>query len=284
MRLTKIYPMLIKTCSVTLDCTLSFKEHLADVSSKVTKRCNLLKRLAGNRWGADFTALRTTGLALCYSSAEYCPPIWSQSTHCKKVDVSFNECMRLISGCIKFTPTDILPILIGVEPPNIRRDKNTLDLRNRALSHNHMLSNLITNPLLNSRLKSRSPLSLRMNLIANGDNGIISSQALANEKWETRWNASEHQLKQFIPSPSSKPPGCDLKRSEWVLLNRFRSGYGRFAGFMYRIGLSNNPYCLCGEIQTAQHVLNCQRIGIQGDIKSVDDDFKNWLRFTTLDI
>ena len=175
--------------------------------------------------------------------------------------------MRLISGCIKFTPTDILPVLSGIEPPDIRRDKNTLDLRNRALSNNHMLSNLITNPLLNTRLKSRSPLSFRMNSIANVDNGIISSRSWANEKWKTRWNASEHQLKQFIPSPSSNPPGCDLKRSEWVLLNRLRSGYGRFAGFMFRIGLSNDPYCLCGKIQTAQHVLNCQRIGISLSIR-----------------
>ena len=116
----------------------------------------------------------------------------------------------------------------------------------------------------NTRLKSRYPLSLRMISISNGDNGIISSRAWANEKWKTRWNASEHQLKQFISSPMPNPPGCDLKRSEWVLLNRIHSGYGRFAGFMYRIGLSNNPYCLCGEIHTAQHFLNCQRIDIQG--------------------
>ena len=192
--------------------------------------------------------------------------------------------MRLISGCIKSTPTDILPVLCGIEPPDIRRDKHILDLRNRALSNNHMLRNLMDNPLLNTRLKSRYPLSLRMNSIANADNGIVSSRAWANEKWQTRWNASNHQLKQFIPSPSSNPPGCDLKRREWVLLNRLRSGYGRFAGFMYRIGLSDNEYCLCGEIQTAKHVLICQRIDIQGDIKSVDNDFRNWLRLTPLDI
>lgn len=203
---------------VTLDRTLSYKEHLTNISSKVTKQNNLLKRLAGNRWGADFTTLRTTALALCYSAAEYCSPIWSQSSHCKKVDVSLNECMGLISGSIKSTPTDILPVLSGIEPPDIRRDQNTLDLRNRALSNNHMLNKLIDNPLLNTRLKSRYPLSLRMNSIANADNVIISSRAWANEIWKTRWNASEHQLKQFIPSPTTNPSGCELKRSEWVLL------------------------------------------------------------------
>ena len=40
------------------------------------------------------------------------------------------------------------------------------------------------------------------------------------------------------------------------------------ASFMHRIGLNNNPNCVCGEIQSPQHVLVCQTIGIQGDIKT----------------
>ena len=133
---------------VTLDRTLSFSQHLTNASSKVTKRCNLLRRLAGNHWGADFTTLRTTALAFCYSTAEYCSPIWSHSPHCNKIDVSLNSCMRVISGCIKSTPTEILPVLCGITPSDIRRNKNTLDLRNRALSDDHMLNYVANNPLL----------------------------------------------------------------------------------------------------------------------------------------
>ena len=51
---------------VTLDRTLSFNQHLTNASSKVTKRCNLLRRLAGNRWGtvliSGATALTVTRL------------------------------------------------------------------------------------------------------------------------------------------------------------------------------------------------------------------------------
>jgi len=36
--------------------------------------------------------------------------------------------------------------------------------------------------------------------------------------------------------------------SLWVLLNRIRSGYGRFAYHMHRIGLRDNPNCVCGDI------------------------------------
>ena len=148
-----------KYLRITLDHTLSYKQHLTDVSSRVTKRCNLLKRLASNHWVADFPTLRTFALALCYSAAEYCSPVWSQSHHCKKDDTSLKECLRLVSGCIKPTPTDTLPVLCGIVPSDIRRDKNILELRKRALTDSHMLNNILNNHLLNKRLKSRILLS-----------------------------------------------------------------------------------------------------------------------------
>ena len=129
-----------------------------------------------------------------------------------------------------------------------------------------------------------SPGGTELNSLVNDNPGNVSPQSWTEAKWRQRWMDSTHQLKQFIPLPSNTPPGCDLKRREWVLLNRIRSGYGRFGSFMHRIGLSNNPKCVCGEIQTPQHVLNCQTIGIQGDIKTVDDDLRNWLELNNLDI
>ena len=256
----------------------------SDVSSKVTKRCNLLKRLASNHWGADFPTLRTSALALCYSAAEYCSPVWSQSHHCKKVDTSLNECLRLVSGCIKPTPTDTLPVLCGIVPSDIRRDKNILELRKRALTDGHMLNNVLNNPLLNNRLKSRIPLSNRMYSLAAEANEASSPKAWAEGAWRRRWQSSNYWLKQFIPVPSTKPSGHDLNRPKWVKLNRIRSGYGRYASFMHRIGMNDSPNCICGEIQTPQHVLNCQTIGIRGDIRTVDEEFRMWLNDNSLDI
>ena len=183
-----------KYLGVTLDRTLSYKQHLTDVSSKVTKQCNLLKRLASNRWGADFSTLRTSALALCYSVAEYCPPIWSQSQHCKKVDTSLNECLRLVSGCIKCTPTDILQVLSGIEPSDIRRDKNILELRKRALTVGHMLNDVLNNPLLNNRLKSRIPLSNRMHSLAADTNDASSPKIWAEGAWRRRWQSCNYRL------------------------------------------------------------------------------------------
>ena len=100
-----------KYLEVILDRTLSFRQHLIDTAAKTSSRCSLLKRLTGSKWGADFTTLRTTALGLCFSVAEYCSPVWGNSAHCSKLDASLNECMRVISGCIKATSTALLQVL-----------------------------------------------------------------------------------------------------------------------------------------------------------------------------
>ena len=43
-------------------------------------------KLAGSSWGANANTLRSSALALCYSEAEYCCPVWQRSTHVSLVD------------------------------------------------------------------------------------------------------------------------------------------------------------------------------------------------------
>ena len=47
---------------------------------------------------------------------------------------------------------------------------------------------------------------------------------------------------------------------------------------MHRIGLREKANCICDAIQTLQHVPNWHMIGIIGDLRTVDDDFRNWIR------
>jgi len=51
-------------------------------------------------WGANANTLRSSALALCYSAAEYCAPVWSHCAHTNQVDVQLNSTMRLISSCV----------------------------------------------------------------------------------------------------------------------------------------------------------------------------------------
>ena len=56
-----------------------------------------LMKLAGSSWGANANPLRSSVLALCYSVAEYCCPVWQRSTHVSLVDAQLHSSMRLIS-------------------------------------------------------------------------------------------------------------------------------------------------------------------------------------------
>ena len=252
--------------------------------AKIYARNNLLRRLAGCSWGSNFALLQTSVLALSYSSAEYCCPIWSENRHIQKIDSALNEGMRLISGAIRSTPTEQLPTLCGILPPDIRRQRRTRQLFETAKSNpGHMLHSRVLTEIQNnqpSRLRSRNPLLRR----ARSQDQALPPSTWAMTAWQNRWNNSNCQLKQYMPTISTKPVGNDLGRAQWVQLNRLRSGHGRFNHFMHRIGLRENPNCTCGEPQTAAHVLNCQTIGIQGSLTDVDENFRNWLSNTTLEI
>ena len=63
---------------VTLDRTLSYREHLTKTAGKLKNRNNLLMKLAGSTWGASANTLRSSALALCYSAAQSTAP---QSGH-----------------------------------------------------------------------------------------------------------------------------------------------------------------------------------------------------------
>ena len=116
---------------VTLDRSLTFKEHLMKTAAKLKTRNNLLMKLAGTTWGADAVTLRISALALCYSVAEYCAPVWSQSSHTKLVDVHLNNTQHVVTGTVRSTPTLWLPVLSNIEPPSLRREAVTSKLLNR---------------------------------------------------------------------------------------------------------------------------------------------------------
>ena len=121
---------------VTLDRTLSFKQHVEKLKKKLSSRNSLLNKLANSQWGADPTTLKLSALALCYSTAEYCAPVWSRSCHAWKVDSELNKACRTITGNLKPTPLPTLYRLASICPPSIRRNAITMAERQKQLSDN----------------------------------------------------------------------------------------------------------------------------------------------------
>ena len=86
---------------VTLDRTLSYSTHITKVKAKTAARNNVLRKLANSKWGTHPSTIKTTALALCYSTAEYACPVWERSAH--KVDPVLNDACRAITGCLQPT-------------------------------------------------------------------------------------------------------------------------------------------------------------------------------------
>ena len=128
------------------------------------------------------------------------------------------------------------------------------------------------------RLKSRNPVSIRTSELINRINNIDyieSHEAWVEVSWGNRWETSNQYLCTFIHSLFKHPPGHGRKRAHWVLLNRLRSGHGKYAAFMQKICPSQSELCICGSIQTPDHVLICNTFRIRGNIGTVDNDFKD---------
>ena len=86
---------------VTLDRTLRFKQHALTTKAKVNTRNNFLRKLTNSRWRSHPATVRTTALALCFSTAEFACCSRCRSRHTGHVDIALNETCRIITGCLK---------------------------------------------------------------------------------------------------------------------------------------------------------------------------------------
>ena len=225
-------------------------------------------------------------LYLVYSTAEYYALVWCRSAHTRLIDSVLNDALRIVTGCLRPTPTDYLPVLSGIQPSELRRLGATLFLTHRgSLDPNHILYGLLSgsSDTRQVRLRSRRPFvpGARNPLDNLARLGIRASE-WTNHKWKTEYCA-------FVPGTNARPVGMGLPQAAWVKLNRLRTGVGRFHSFMHKWGLAPSPNCECGASeQTADHVLTACSIhqapyGARG-LTILDEETQCWLNNTTASI
>ena len=100
---------------------------------KLSTRVALLRRLAGSGWGAGAKTLSISALSLVYSTAEYCAAVWCRSTHTRFIDSILNDALGIVTGCLRFTPMEDLPVLAGIQPADLQRLGVTLSMANCAI-------------------------------------------------------------------------------------------------------------------------------------------------------
>ena len=237
---------------VKLDRSLMFRHHLVALHKKLSLRVTLLRRLVGSGWGAGAKTLRIATLSLVYSTAEYCAPVWCHSAHTRLIDSVLNDALRIVTGCLRPTPTDHLPVLSGIQPAELRRMGATFSLAYRgSLDPNHILHGLLSGSSDTGqvRLRSRHPfVPGAWNLLDNLARLGIRASEWTNHKWNAEYCENASRLRAFVPETGPQ--------AAWVKLNRLRTGVGQFYSSMHKWDLAPSPNCECGASeQTADHVL-----------------------------
>ena len=207
--------------------------------------------------------------------------------------VALNDALRIVTGCLRPTPTDHLPVLSGIQPAELRRMGATLSLAYRgSLDPDHILHGLLSGSSDNRqvRLKSRRPFVLgARNFLDNLARLDIRASKWTNHKWKTEYCENVSRLRAFVPETGARPVGTGLPRAAWVKLNRLWIGVGRFHSSMHKWALASSPNCECGASeQTADHVLTACPIhrtphGARG-LTVLDDETRCWLNDITASI
>ena len=223
---------------VKLDRLLTFRHHLVALRKKLSSRVTLLRRLVGSRWGADAKALRIATLSLVYSTAEYCAPVWCRSAHTRLIDSVLNDALHMVTGCLRPTPTDHLPVLSGIQPAELCRMGATLSLAYRgSLDPDHTLYGLLSgsSDTRQARLRSRRPfVPTARNLLDNLARLGIRASEWTNHKWNTEYCENASRFCDFVPETGARLVGMGLPRAAWVKLNHLWTGVGRFHSFMHK--------------------------------------------------
>lgn len=270
-----------KYLGVTLDRSLSYGNHLKNTAGKLQTRNNIIQKLTGTTWGASAISLRTAAIALVYSTAEYCSPVWMNSAHVSKIDTQLNTTMRLITGTILSTKTNWLPVLSNIAPPNLRRC-NALLKEFKNISDNNAPPIQADIPILEqpSRLISRKP-TLKTAL------ELTTSTFDINRAWISQWTDSNTTGLVCIQNPTIPLSGFNLPRHLWSRLNRVRVNCGVCADILYKWSWLPSPACDCGaDEQTLRHIVNACPIraypGNLEDFLDLTPDALNWI--TNLDL
>ena len=160
---------------MTLDRTLSYKQHIQTTKMKVATRNNPLKKLVNSKWG---TNARIRALALSYSIAAYAAPVWARFTYEDILDKELNKACRAITGCLKPMYVEDLYLLAGIAPPDIWKDVCARMERTKQMEQETYS--------LFGHIPSRGRLKSRKDFLTSVKPSYFTAKVVRCNKWQRR--------------------------------------------------------------------------------------------------
>lgn len=266
---------------VTLDRSLTYRFHIEKTTKKLQSHINVVRKLAGTKWGCRAKTLRITTTALVISTASYSAPVWMSSAHTHKIDVEINKALRIVCGAVDSTPVPWLYAISNITPHSIIREEAAIKECQRISANTGLpiVADIETAPT-DLRLISRNPFWCFYRNARNMTD--------YKSRWREWWQNVSEANKDIITDPSHEISGQELPRHVWVKLNRIRTGHGCCAYMLHKWNFTDSPNCECGSIQTMEHIWRDCTIhrfnGSMADIHQATNEAIQWITNLGVDI
>jgi len=282
----------VRFLGVIFDKAVTWTPHIDQVVARCNKRLNLLKVMAGTRWGASKDVLLLVYKALIRSLIDYGSIAYDTASHTAKAKLESIQykALKICCGAMVGTPLAALQVECGQPPLAFRRQRMMADyaLKVRSIPDhpsastledcwqfhyanypadrepfgvkvNEILKNIgiddvpITPPTSAPWIKSLSADSLK-----NLQPLKIKIRDYITHQWQERWDYSDtgQCYRDLHPIVGYKIKSLLRPRHKDVQITRLRLGHVRLGEKLHTIGQRPDPLCaVCHVLEDVEHFL-----------------------------
>jgi hypothetical protein len=259
---------------VWLDRKLRWGRHLKEVKKKLVTQKLALTRLAASVWGCSLVQAREIYTKVIRACIAYGAPAWHQGGAdgpkglARKLTPSQNDCLRIVAGAYKATPSRHLEVETATPPLDLYLSKRVTDfeLRLQVSGLKQGIENAckeIQGQLKRRRRRGRprhtAYIAPQESWAINWAGGDSSDKAVTRD-WKRRWDAGVveatlHRGGYREPADQEFPQGKkalakhhSLRKHESSLLIQARTGRIGLRSFLFtrQVPEVNTPICRCG--------------------------------------
>jgi hypothetical protein len=146
------------TFGVTFDERMTRKQHITSAEAKARRKMNIMRKLAGTKWGANEKILKSVYQGNVCPHLEYGSSSWMTAAkiHHQTTDKVQNQALQIITGAMKSTPIQSMEEITNIPPLRKRRDcKAMIQATKYQCSQDHPMNTRLKQ-LSSGRLKRSS--------------------------------------------------------------------------------------------------------------------------------
>src|SRR6267154_1536919 len=264
-----------KILGLTLDPSLSFREHTRITKEKADSSIKILKALTSTSWGKQKETLLATYKTITRPIIEYASTVWSpilSSTNLQDLQFIQNNALRVITGCTSDTNTQHLHTETKTLPLMNHLRLHASQLRQKAKLPMHPLHELVKQANCPRRMKPTifdkwSGKTININVTTSPTPDTISSTLKTIHTTAVKECLDSHR-----PNSILSQPAPDISKSEETLSRKIRRTLAQLCAgkssvlmaYLNAIDPKSYPSPACplcnSQKHTTQHLFSCPKM------------------------